>query len=579
MASMPLAQAQLFSSGNNNITGNNVGIGTNSPDSPLQVNGDATVGDGFGTGTLNGNRLNILTGAINNGGRNGISFFENINFGMSIGYDGSGTGPTNAIRVYSNTDASLFTVQNGGNVGIGTDTPASKLQVEGSFTQVAAGPVGAPTSRWYGIGDPPAGFSSPNVGTTYGANVNWSQRNAYFGLLETGGAIDGFLAWQDQTSSSPNTGNALRIGFINGVGSNANFTERGTWLANGNLGIGDNTPEERLTIQGLTTTTVMVKSSATVEGTAQLVLSEGNSNNLSFEVEYDGSGVPTSSTNRGNQLLFNSKVNSTITTRMSINRDNGRVGIGTRNPTKLLEVNGDAAKPGGGMWHGPSDSRLKTDVRDFRDGLDVIMRINPVWFRYNGQLDLPTDREFVGTIAQDLREAAPYLVGEINFDAGDGPDVQGGQTQPNFLSADYSALTFVLINAIKEQQATIESQQQEIAELRNMMLQMQKGTVGTVTQREGEVLPGDFETVELFQNTPNPFNQATEISYVLPANVQRAQLYVYDLNGSQIKSFELTDRGRSSVTLEGSSLKAGMYIYTLIADGQEVATKRMILTR
>jgi len=577
MASMPLAQAQLFSSGNNVIAGNNVGIGTNSPDSPLQVQGDATVGDGFLTGSLTGNRLNILTGISGDGGRNGISFFENANFGMSIGYDGVGNGPSNAIRFYSNTDASLFTVQNGGNVGIGTDSPASRLQVEGNFTQVSQGPVGAPTSRWYAIGDPPPTFSSPNVGTTYGANINWSQRNAYFGLVENGGDFDGILAWQDQTSNDPNVGNALRIGFINGVGATANFTERGTWLANGNLGIGDNTPETRLVVKGQDSTTLVVNNVSS-NSEAEILMAEDPNNTFAFQIQYDGSGIANIDPNlSGNQLKFISKVGTTKNTRMIINRDNGRVGIGTTNPGELLEVNGNAAKPGGGMWAVASDRRLKKKVRKFEDGLDVLMEIDPVWFQYNGNMNMPTDQDYVGTIAQDLRKAAPYMVHDVNFDAGDAPDVQGGaERQRGYMSADYSALMFVMVNAIKEQQAEIESLRAQVAAL-------EKGDDDDddrQAQPAGpETLPGDLETVELFQNKPNPFNEATEISYVLPSNVQRAQLYVYDLNGSQIKSFELADRGRSSVTLQGRSLKAGMYIYTLIADGEEVATKRMILTR
>jgi len=480
------------------------------------------------------------------------------------------------------------------NVGIGTSSPASKLQVEGNITQVSQGPVGAPTSRWTGLGDPPPGFSSPNVGNTYGANINWSQRNAYFGLLQNGSTFDAFLAWQDQTSTNPNIGNALRIGFINGVGSSANFTERGTWLANGNLGIGEANPSARLEIKGEedALSVSMILKTDEFNGDSEILLSENPNNNFGFRVQYDGSGTPNSvDANSGNQLRFISREVSTQNTRMVINRSNGRVGIGTTNPGQLLEVNGNAAKPGGGMWAVASDRRLKKKVRQFEDGLDVLMDINPVWFQYKENMNMPANQDYVGTIAQDLRKAAPYMVHDVTFDAGNAADVEGGaERRRGYMSADYSALMFVMVNAIKEQQAIIENQEakmaaQEVAmeELRAQMRVLQKGNDSN-DDRQAQpagpaTLPGDLETVELFQNKPNPFNQATEISYVLPANVQRAQLYIYDLNGSQIQSFELTDRGRSSVTVQGSSLQAGMYIYTLIADGQEMATKRMILTR
>jgi hypothetical protein len=69
--------------------------------------------------------------------------------------------------------------------------------------------------------------------------------------------------------------------------------------------------------------------------------------------------------------------------RMSIAED-GNIMIGTGTPTEALSVNGDAAKVGGGTWATFSDKRLKKDVKSFDDGLDEILRINPVWFKYNG---------------------------------------------------------------------------------------------------------------------------------------------------------------------------------------------------
>lgn len=56
-------------------------------------------------------------------------------------------------------------------------------------------------------------------------------------------------------------------------------------------------------------------------------------------------------------------------------------------------------------------------------------------------------------------------------------------------------------------------------------------------------------------------------------------MYIYDMQGTQIRRIEIVDRGKSCVTLQGSELSAGMYIYSLIADGKEIDSKRMILTK
>jgi len=50
------------------------------------------------------------------------------------------------------------------------------------------------------------------------------------------------------------------------------------------------------------------------------------------------------------------------------------------------------------------------------------------------------------------------------------------------------------------------------------------------------------------------------------------------MQGKQVKRFTLTERGENFLVIEGYELIAGMYLYALIADGQEVDVKRMILT-
>ncbi|MGB5976330.1 MAG: hypothetical protein WBG62_02900 [Cyclobacteriaceae bacterium] len=41
---------------------------------------------------------------------------------------------------------------------------------------------------------------------------------------------------------------------------------------------------------------------------------------------------------------------------------------------------------------------------------------------------------------------------------------------------------------------------------------------------------------------------------------------------------DLEERGQVSARIDGGELGAGMYIYALVADGEAVESKRMILT-
>ncbi|MEN8157549.1 MAG: T9SS type A sorting domain-containing protein [Bacteroidota bacterium] len=88
----------------------------------------------------------------------------------------------------------------------------------------------------------------------------------------------------------------------------------------------------------------------------------------------------------------------------------------------------------------------------------------------------------------------------------------------------------------------------------------------------------DQPPTTLFQNAPNPFSEGTKIKYYLEEQVGTATIFIYDMNGKQLRSNKLRLRGSGEITINSGELDAGMYMYTLIADGQVIGTKQMILT-
>ena len=139
-----------------------------------------------------------------------------------------------------------------------------------------------------------------------------------------------------------------------------------------------------------------------------------------------------------------------------------KVGIGTNVPTNLLTLGSDdAAKPNGGTWKTTSDARVKTDIRPFTDGLGVVKQINPVWYKYNGKAGFKKDgKDQIGIIAQEIKDVAPYTIStyKTKLDPGDAEETE-------LLQFNAHALTFALINAVKEQQKEIEELKKEITEL------------------------------------------------------------------------------------------------------------------
>lgn len=146
-----------------------------------------------------------------------------------------------------------------------------------------------------------------------------------------------------------------------------------------------------------------------------------------------------------------------------IDGTNNRVGLGTITPAYQLQLTtNSAAKPTSSAWTVASDARLKQNVRSFTDGLGLIQKINPVIFTYNGKAGTPRETG-IGTLAQELQSIAPYMVADWIF-----ADDEKGISE-TYLGVDYGPLQFVLVNAIKEQQAIIEDQEKRIQKLENTL--------------------------------------------------------------------------------------------------------------
>ena len=125
---------------------------------------------------------------------------------------------------------------------------------------------------------------------------------------------------------------------------------------------------------------------------------------------------------------------------MVLKKTTGRVGIGTTSPNYLLEVDGSAGKPDGGSWSNSSDERLKDIVGEYSPGLGAIALLRPVSFYYKADnpRGLPSEKEYVGFIAQEVQQIFPEAVSE-------GPD--------GYLDFNMHPVNVAVVNAIKELKA------------------------------------------------------------------------------------------------------------------------------
>ena len=217
-----------------------------------------------------------------------------------------------------------------------------------------------------------------------------------------------------------------------------------------------------------------------------------------------------------------------------------------------------------------SDARLKTNIESFAlegKALEKVLDMDVVSYNYKerklekSELDT-TDysalREFnkeqaeirhYGLLAQDLQKIYPNLVYE---------------GQDGYLGINYVELVPVLIRSIQELK-------QELDEV--------KGGSGAKT-RSGSDESADFSSVAtgnvLYQNTPNPFKEQTTIRFSLADGVQDASICIFDMIGKTIKKLPISS-GMDSVSVGGYELGEGMFLYSLIVNGQVIDTKRMVI--
>jgi hypothetical protein len=166
--------------------------------------------------------------------------------------------------------------------------------------------------------------------------------------------------------------------------------------------------------------------------------------------------------------------------------------------------------------------------------------------------------ERYGFLAQNVKEVFPQLVHTDNS---------------GYMYVDYIGLIPILVQSINELNAKIEAltgekQEDDVAALLRQAMQASQGE-----------MEASLNAPKLYQNSPNPWSSETVIRYSLPQNVATACIYIYDMQGAQLKSVPAQGRGESQVTLSAHDLNAGMYIYALVADGQLIDSKQMILTK
>ncbi len=112
----------------------------------------------------------------------------------------------------------------------------------------------------------------------------------------------------------------------------------------------------------------------------------------------------------------------------------------------------------------------------------------------------------------------------------------------------------------------------------NRITQLEADVAYLLTQITGtKKMFADNTGVQLFQNIPNPSNSTTRIQFYIPQETNNVSLVIFDVKGTIHEIIKITDKGLSFTDLDLTNLNPGNYFYSIIVDGLNAASKKMII--
>ena len=477
----------------------NVGIGTTTPNAELQFSNNLA------------NRKIVLFETANND-------HQFLGFGVTPGELRYQVGNVTDDHVfYSPVSATasneLMRIKGNGNVGIGTTTPAKKLEVAG------------------------VGGLKASTADSVGSSADWIAGNFGNASADSDRVVMGNLDGRATLGGHNGALNAWANLIINRDG--------------GNVGIGTATPATKLDVNGFTH----------IFGN-----STGNGSFAGSNVQIDG-GV--SSTNFP-CLAFNDPFTNSFTQLYSLGSSSGFLcfthqggSVGTYVPISASAFNVN------------SDITLKKDItpvktlEDYEKYMTQIRAIDAITYRYKDESANPNQpspsgkiriEPHVGFSAQSLPAAIQTKL-PVNTKP-------GSEMKLGYNLSDMAGLTLIGIKALdaktttiakeneelkkanleieknnEELKAKVANQQAQIDAILQSLSSMKQAQEACCNAAQSKAI-NQNETVEnvetpvLEQNAPNPVNNTTVIRYKLPSTVKAAQMTITDAKGTVIKSFK-----------------------------------------
>jgi hypothetical protein len=422
-----------------------VGIGTAAPNTMLHIQndqnagtkfkiGNATVGTAaFSQGTVSSDVATVSFYAMSSGYTTSGRYIASGALIDGVGIGGFGLSAVNGdMMFYTSAGAERMRINSSGNVGIGTTSPAYKLDVTGTghFTSLVdatnfvatsstatstfAGGFSIGTSQFVvqhttgnvGIGTATPG-STLSLAAVSGPTLNLDSgvgRSTKF----ISGNTDGTLTVQGTTDNNSATKATFVFNSVSTVdGTSALGTRPILDIQNGGVSKFFITPAGNV---GIGTTTPAVALQVASAGGVQMRVGD-TTGGFYFDIGRNSSSG-----------AFTIQGNNASAQNIVLAPTSGNVGIGTSSPTAQLSTTGTVRfsnfgagtlqTDANGNLSVSSDERLKNVQGTFARGLAEIELLNPILYKWKPETDYDVSTTYAGFSAQNVQSAIPEAVGQ-----------------------------------------------------------------------------------------------------------------------------------------------------------------------
>jgi hypothetical protein len=257
-------------------------------------------------------------------------------------------------------------------------------------------------------------------------------------------------------------------------------------------------------------------------------------------------------------------------------------------------------------WTNVSDGRVKKNIKQNVPGLGFINKLTPITYNLDldaidkiidrttakdkhGKVIQPSQFEiesrkakqqiiYTGFIAQDVEKAAK----DLNYDFS---GVDKPANANTLYGLRYSDFVVPLVKAVQElskindtKDSTIQIQNNKINDLENRLAKIEAMINVSPASSVNQQQITKPTVANLSQNIPNPFSNATTISYSISQHFSSAKMIVSDKNGNTLKQINLS-ANKGSVSIDASTLISGAYQYSLYVDGKLIDTKQFVVSK